>query len=492
MNLCGYGTKSLGLGITFLSMTIFCGLDWGIRSTPMVIVGCMNASIYACSDSLLLTPLCCDDIHDVTPRVSALAGCDTLVDKKKVIITESTIRRDLQLEDANGVDCLSNAAIFKQLTLMGYEKLSQKLTFLQGILFSSMEVFNSYNFAMPKFVQIFMNKQVGDMSHHKRIYVTPSHTKNIFGNIKREGKCFSRRVTPLFQTMLVQAHEEIGKGSDLPTDPHHTPIITQPSSSQPQRKQKFKKSKKKNTEVPQPGGSTENVPDENVSTTSNDPLLSGEDRLKLTELMDLYTNLQKKVLDLEKAKTAQDSEISSLKKKVRKLERRNKSRTLGLKRLRKVGSARRVESFDEASLGVLDEQVVEVEKVVSTAEVTIESATTTTVDELTLAQILIEIKAAKPKVKGVMIQEPSKFTTTTPAASKPLQDKGKAKMIESDEPLKMKPKDQVLFDEQEAIRLQAQFDEEERIAIEKEEANAALIAQWNDIQDKVETDYELA
>ncbi|GJS64301.1 hypothetical protein Tco_0678865 [Tanacetum coccineum] len=24
-------------------------------------------------------PLCCDDIHDVTPRVSALAGCDRLV-----------------------------------------------------------------------------------------------------------------------------------------------------------------------------------------------------------------------------------------------------------------------------------------------------------------------------------------------------------------------------------------------------------------------------
>ncbi|GJR82228.1 RNA-directed DNA polymerase, eukaryota [Tanacetum coccineum] len=29
---------------------------------------------YACSDPLLLTPLCCDDIHEVTPRVSALAG----------------------------------------------------------------------------------------------------------------------------------------------------------------------------------------------------------------------------------------------------------------------------------------------------------------------------------------------------------------------------------------------------------------------------------
>ncbi|GJT63339.1 ty3-gypsy retrotransposon protein [Tanacetum coccineum] len=37
------------------------------------------------SDSLLLTPLCCDDIHDVTPRVSALAGCDRLVSEPLVI-----------------------------------------------------------------------------------------------------------------------------------------------------------------------------------------------------------------------------------------------------------------------------------------------------------------------------------------------------------------------------------------------------------------------
>ncbi|GJZ66706.1 putative ribonuclease H-like domain-containing protein [Tanacetum coccineum] len=55
-----------------------------------------------------------------------------LVDKKKVIITDSTIRRDLQLEDTNGVDCMPNAVIFKRLTLMGYEKLSQKLTFYKA------------------------------------------------------------------------------------------------------------------------------------------------------------------------------------------------------------------------------------------------------------------------------------------------------------------------------------------------------------------------
>ncbi|GKB97986.1 hypothetical protein Tco_0984123 [Tanacetum coccineum] len=44
-----------------------------------------GAASYAFSDSLLLTPLCCDDIHDVTPRVSALAGCDRLVSEPLVI-----------------------------------------------------------------------------------------------------------------------------------------------------------------------------------------------------------------------------------------------------------------------------------------------------------------------------------------------------------------------------------------------------------------------
>ncbi|GJU48223.1 hypothetical protein Tco_1217778 [Tanacetum coccineum] len=70
------------------------------------------------------------------------------------------------------------------------------------------------------------------------------------------------------------------------------------------------------------------------------------------------------------------------------------------------------------------------------------SATTTTIDELTLARTIIEIKAAKPKVRGVMIQEPSKFATTTtttpPAISKPSQDKGKGKMTEFEKPLKKK------------------------------------------------------
>ncbi|GJY25991.1 putative ribonuclease H-like domain-containing protein [Tanacetum coccineum] len=176
---------------------------------------------------------------------------------------------------------------------------------------------------------------------------------------------------------------------------------------------KFLMYPRKDIKVPQPSGSTKPITDEaaneeHVPIHSNDPLLSGEDRLKLNELMELCTNLSQRVLNLENIKTSQAAEITKLKEMVKKLERRNKSRTLGLKRLRKVGRQNRTSSEDE----VFDEEEVEVEKVICTAKVTTVSATTTTVDELTLAQTLIEIKAANPSVTTAA-------TTTTTAVTRP-------------------------------------------------------------------------
>ncbi|GJZ19413.1 hypothetical protein Tco_0556003 [Tanacetum coccineum] len=57
------------------------------------------------------------------------------------------------------------------------------------------------------------------------------------------------------------------------------------------------------------------------------------------------------VLDLENTKTSQATETIELKERVKKLERRNKSRTLGLKGLRKVGISTRIESSEDKSLG---------------------------------------------------------------------------------------------------------------------------------------------
>ncbi|GJT82492.1 hypothetical protein Tco_1056834 [Tanacetum coccineum] len=98
MILCGFGTKSLKFGISFLSMTI------------------SGATSYAFSDSLLLTPLCCDDIHDVTPCVSALAGCDRLVD-----IVESV---KLAVIVIVGMDWLSK----RKFVIVCHEKMELKLS----------------------------------------------------------------------------------------------------------------------------------------------------------------------------------------------------------------------------------------------------------------------------------------------------------------------------------------------------------------------------
>ncbi|GJX18302.1 putative ribonuclease H-like domain-containing protein [Tanacetum coccineum] len=48
------------------------------------------------------------------------AAGETLVDGMKIIVTEASVRRDLQLNDVEGTDCLPNATIFEELTRMGY------------------------------------------------------------------------------------------------------------------------------------------------------------------------------------------------------------------------------------------------------------------------------------------------------------------------------------------------------------------------------------
>nr|GEZ24631.1 hypothetical protein [Tanacetum cinerariifolium]GEZ76064.1 hypothetical protein [Tanacetum cinerariifolium]GEZ76084.1 hypothetical protein [Tanacetum cinerariifolium] len=50
------------------------------------------------------------------------------VDRKKTIITEASIRRDLQLADEEGVDCLPNSTIFEQLALIGVLELENTKT----------------------------------------------------------------------------------------------------------------------------------------------------------------------------------------------------------------------------------------------------------------------------------------------------------------------------------------------------------------------------
>ncbi|GKD85704.1 hypothetical protein Tco_1356858, partial [Tanacetum coccineum] len=135
---------------------------------------------------------------------------------------------------------------------------------------------------------------------------------------------------------------------------------------------------------------------------------------------------------------------------------------------------------------ILDEQEVKVEKVekavrvtdpVTTACEVITTASVEILEELTLAQTLIEIKSAKPKAVTTTA------TTTTTAVTRP-----KARGVVVQEP------NQILIDEEIAQKLQAQLnvelEEEEKLAKQREKD--ANIVEWDNVQAMIDADYELA
>ncbi|GJS53196.1 hypothetical protein Tco_0626558 [Tanacetum coccineum] len=400
------------------------------------------------------------------------------VDGKKIIITKSSIRRDLRLEDVEDVNCLPNSTIFEQLAMMG---MIRNLDNLSG------------KFLMyPRFVQVFLDQQLDGVPTHKRRYIAPSHTKKIFGNMRRVGKGFSGRITPLFPTIGGTKQSTIRE----------------------------RKPKRKDTQVPQPSDPIENVADEAVHKELGDSLVRAAtiaSSLEVEQDSGNITKTQSKATPNESSSqelirvvspSAKNMRILLLKTRVLDLDEikdhlqwsENATSRGDLLRISLVNDADK-EMFDmdaldgeEVFVEEVNEKVNIVEEVVeviniakliidaaqvsvasdtvSTASAAITvSAATTTADDLTLAQALKDLKISKPNVKGIVIQE-----------------------LEPVKPLKKK--DQIRLDEEAALKLQAEFDEEERLAREKakkeQEDNIALIETWDDIQVKIDADHQLA
>ncbi|GKA20947.1 putative ribonuclease H-like domain-containing protein [Tanacetum coccineum] len=330
---------------------------------------------------------------------------------------------------------------------------------------------NAGKFLMyPRFVQFFLEKQLEGMSSHKRIYVTPSHTKKIFGNMKRVGKGFSGRETPLFPTMVVQNQADIDEAVYKERDDSVERAaatatgLDADSGGGPRRQETM-------------GDTIDHTRSENVSKLSNNLLLA-------------------RVIDLENTKTAQAQEVISLKLRVKKLEKKGGSRTYKLKRLYKITLVDETQGrygddimFDVS--GLAGEEVFVTEQGMSDKDVNL------SVDEVTLAQALASLKSAKVQEKANVVEEPSKSITTTPtlttttaattitaASTRPMakglviheqeqapivssqqpshariQDKGKAKMIEPEPVKKLSKKDQLKLDEEDDIQEKIEADQ---------------------------------
>nr|GEW88205.1 retrovirus-related Pol polyprotein from transposon TNT 1-94 [Tanacetum cinerariifolium] len=377
-----------------------------------------------------------------------------LINSQIIAIDKTGLGYDGQINESGLNDIHVNASevfnnVFAVMKVMSSTMASAIICLATNQKFNfSKNIFNNMVFLMYlRFVQVFLDNQVEDMDRHNAIFIISSRTKKVFANMKREGNDFSRKVTPLFATMMVQALKDMGGALEIPTDSYHTPIVTHPSSSPTQKKQKSKRKQRKEIKVPLPNSKIPN--EERVPITSNDPLPSD---VEITLVDDTQGRM-------------------------------NEEDMFGVNDI----------DGDEVIMDVSAITTVGIE--VTTAATSLQNSN----DELTLAQTLIEIKVAKPKantvvattvtaagirpkVKGIVMQEPSETPLTKPIdssqQSSKAKDKDKAKMIDPEKPLKRK--DQIMMDAEVAknldAQMQAELKEEERLArLKKEETNIALI-----------------
>ncbi|GKC28894.1 putative ribonuclease H-like domain-containing protein, partial [Tanacetum coccineum] len=195
----------------------------------------------------------------------------------------------------------------------------------------------------------------------------------------------------------------------------------------------------------------------NISKTSNDLLLAGEDASKQGRIVDIDADVR---INLVSTHFDVDTDMF------------------------------RVHDL------VGDEVVVEIK--VASKDVNL------SVDEVTLAQALAALKGAKPKADKVMLQEPEQGTITTTTAAiivtvASIRPKDKGLVIHEEEQAttptfsSQQPSQDKAQDKGKGVMLQAEEEKEERLAREKaQREKEANIVSWDNVQAMIDADYQMA
>ncbi|GJT98322.1 hypothetical protein Tco_1093840 [Tanacetum coccineum] len=446
------------------------------------------------------------------------------VDGKTVVISESSVRSDLHFNDEDGITCLTNTAIFENLALMGYESDSDKLTF-QKALFSP-----QWKYLIHTILHCLSSK---------------STSWNEFStNIASAVICLATGQKFNFSKLIFDGQPSKPQPPSSTTQPIIEEQIPVTELSSPQNTQSPRQALQKDTQLPQTSVPIPNVADEAVfkewddkvvrattttasldaalasgvntpesdeernkqqdlmdfaPPTPHDSLLSGghtpgsdEGRPNINELMAICTNLSNRVLALEQSKTAQDLVINKLQKKVKRLEKALRARTLGMK-LFKIGTSRRKgldkenvskhgrksdktkPMFKDSNFDVLDDAMENVEGG-STAE-----QITTTGDTLNTASINVSVAGPSTSTTGDIFEDEMTTIADTLVAIRSARPRTTSVVIHNveEEPRRATP-----------------FEREQRIAreraAEQEAKDAALIKQMEDVQARMDADELLA
>nr|GFA28266.1 hypothetical protein [Tanacetum cinerariifolium] len=263
--------------------------------------------------------------------------------------------------------------------------------------------------------------QVRDLSTYTTRFISPALTQKVFANMRRVGKGFSEVETPLFKGMLA---------------------VRQPAEEG----------------VAEAQVQVDDAVEENVAEDG------AELPPQIQQVLNVCYALSKSVENLENDNAAQKLVIIKLKARVKKLEKANQIKSSKLRRLRKVGASKQVESSDD-----MEDEIVEV---VTTAklitEVVTAAASQVSSASATIPAAKPSIPAAAPTVvaaytrrrKRVIIRDPEEeLSSRTPVETPKVKDKGKGIMVETPKP--MKKNDQIELDAEYVRKLHEEINRDE-------------------------------
>nr|GEV76499.1 hypothetical protein [Tanacetum cinerariifolium] len=268
--------------------------------------------------------------------------------------------------------------------------------------------------------------------------------------MRRIGKGFSGVDTPLFEGMLVpwQVADDVvandiadvatDDGADVatndvfdvvaedivePTPPSPTPSITPPPSQE-----LHSTSQVAPTPPPSPIAQPSSPPQQQQPSQTTKISMD-----LLHTLLETCTILTRKVEALEKDKIAQALEITKLKQRVRKLEKKRKLKVYGLRRLKKVRTAQKDVTLEEVAVVAKDAEVAEKDD-----------------DEAEPVEL-------KEVIEGVVIRDPEETATPSTIVHSDLKSKDKGKGILVEEPKPLKKQEQIKQDKAYTRELEAEL-----------------------------------
>nr|GEX52027.1 hypothetical protein [Tanacetum cinerariifolium] len=288
-------------------------------------------------------------------RSDDITRLQALVDRKKIVISEVVIRKILQwkflihtiLQSLSAKRTSWNEFSTTMASAVIYLSKGQKFNFSKYIFDSLVRnVDSSLKFYMyPRFIQLIIQNQVGDLSTHFTRFISPALTQKVFANMRRVRKGFSGVETPLFEGMLaarqlaeeglaeeqVQVDDVVAAAvqENVAEDVTYDAIPSPPSHDIPSPSQE-------QSSPPQQPQSSPQAPPQGV-----------EFQTHIQQILDVCSALTRRVENLENNKAAQKLEIIKLKAKVKRLEKANKVKSSKLRCLRKVGASKRIESSDD-------------------------------------------------------------------------------------------------------------------------------------------------